>query len=130
MPISTYAGNLVLDWLLSVDAATRPTAWYLSLHTADPGLTGANEVVVGTDADYVRKAMTFAAAATLAKASNASATWTADAAATTYVVTHIGIWDAATAGNFLASGQLAVPETVVASGTLNLASGRAIAAIS
>ena len=130
MPISTYAGNLVLDWLLSTATATRPTAWYLSLHTADPGLTGANEVVVGTDADYVRKAMTFAAAATLAKASNASATWTAASGATTYVVTHIGIWDAATAGNFLAGGQLAVAETVVASGTLNLASGRAIAAIS
>ena len=46
MPISTYAGNLVLDWLLSTAAATRPTTWSLSLHTADPGLTGTDEVLV------------------------------------------------------------------------------------
>lgn len=129
MAISTFAGNLVLDWLLSTATATRPTAWYLALHVGDPGLTGANELVVGTDADYVRKAITFAAASGLTKATNAGVTWTADVAATTYVVTHIGIWDALTAGNFLMAGALAVPETVVASGSLNLGSGRAIGTI-
>lgn len=126
MAISTYAGNLVLDWLLGATAVTRPTTWYLSLHVGDPGLTGANEVVVGTDADYVRKAITFAAADTLAKATNAGVTWTANAAATTYIVTHVGIWDALTSGNFLGHGQLPVPETVVASGSFNLGSGRGI----
>lgn len=129
MPLSTFAGNLVLDWLLSTATATRPTAWYLSLHTGDPGLTGANELVVGTDADYVRKAITFAAAATKQKATNASVTWTADAAATTYIVTHVGIWDALTAGNFLSYGELAIPETIAASGSFNLSAGRAISTI-
>ena len=129
MPISTFAGNLVMDWLLDDTAATRPTAWYLSLHTGDPGLTGANELVVGTDADYVRKAITFAAAASLAKATDAGVTWTAASGATTYIVTHIGIWDALTTGNFLAYGALAVPETVIASGSLNLAAGRVIATL-
>lgn len=129
MAISTYAGNLVLDWLLGATAVTRPTTWYLSLHTASPGLTGANEVVVGTDADYVRKSITFAAASGLTKTTNAGVTWTADVAATTYIVTHIGVWDALTAGNFLTYGTLAVPETVVASGALNLSSGRTIVSI-
>lgn len=129
MAISTYAGNLVLDWLLSTASATRPTAWYLSLHVGAPGLTGANELTTGTDADYVRKSITFAAAASLAKASNAGVTWTADVAATTYIITHIGIWDALTTGNFLSGGALAVPETIVASGTFNLSTGRAIATI-
>ena len=129
MPISTFAGNLAMDWLLDDTAATRPTTWFLSLHTGDPGLTGANELVVGTDADYVRKAITFAAAASLAKATDLGVTWTADVAATTYIVTHIGIWDALTAGNFLASGALAVSETIAASGSLNLAAGRGIASI-
>ena len=59
--LSDYAENLVLTWLLTATAATRPSAWYVALHTGDPGETGAsNEVVVGTDADYVRKAITFA----------------------------------------------------------------------
>jgi len=129
MPISTYAGNLVLDWLLSTATATRPTTWYLSLHTADPGLTGANELLTSVDADYVRKAITFAAASGLTKATDAGVTWTADAAATTYIVTHIGVWDALTAGNFLSYGELAVPETIVASGALNLSAGRVIASI-
>ena len=42
MAFSTYGGNLALDWLLSNASVTRPTAWYVSLHTADPGLTGAS----------------------------------------------------------------------------------------
>ena len=129
MAFSTYGGNLVLDWLLSNASVTRPTAWYVSLHTADPGLTGASEVTTGVDSDYVRKSVTFAAASALQKASNAAATWTANAGATTYVVTHVGIWDAATTGNFLNYGALAVPETVVASGTFNLSIGRLIAAV-
>lgn len=129
MPISTYAGNLVLDWLLSTATATRPTTWYLSLHTADPGLTGANELLTSVDADYVRKAITFAAASGLTKATDAGVTWTAASTATTYIVTHVGIWDALTAGNFLSYGKLAVPETVVASGALNLSAGRVIASI-
>ena len=129
MAFSTYGGNLVLDWLLSNASVTRPTAWYVSLHTADPGLTGASEVTTGVDSDYVRKSVTFAAASALQKASNVAATWTANAGATTYVVTHVGIWDAATAGNFLAYGAPGVPETVVASGTFNLSIGRLIAAV-
>ena len=129
MPISTFAGNLALNWLLDDTAVTRPTAWYLSMHVGDPGLTGANELVVGTDADYVRKASTFAAASSLAKATDLGVTWTAAAGATTYIVTYIGVWDALTAGNFLAYGALAVPETVIAGGSLNLAAGRVIATL-
>lgn len=129
MPISTFAGNLVMDWLLDDTAVTRPTTWFLSMHTADPGLTGADEVLVATDADYVRKAITFAAAASLSKATDAGVTWTANAGATPYIVTHIGIWDALTAGNFLAYGALAVPEPVAAGGSLNLAAGRVIATL-
>lgn len=130
MALSTYAGNLVLDWLLSAEAVTRPTGWYLSLHVGDPGLTGANELVIATDADYVRKAITFAAASAKQKATSASVTWTAAATATTYIVTHVGIWDALTAGNFLAYGALAIPETIAASGSFNLAAGRGISTIS
>lgn len=129
MAFSTYGGNLALDWLLSNASVTRPTAWYVSLHTADPGLTGASEVTTGVDSDYVRKSVTFAAASALQKPSDAAVTWTANAGATTYVVTHVGIWDAATTGNFLNYGALAVPETVVASGTFNLSIGRLIAAV-
>ncbi|MGE4338837.1 MAG: hypothetical protein AB7E55_23090, partial [Pigmentiphaga sp.] len=61
--ISAFARNLLLDWLLTAGAATRPTTWFISLHVGDPGTTGANEVLVATDADYIRKAVVFGAAA-------------------------------------------------------------------
>jgi hypothetical protein len=44
-------------------------------------------------------------------------------------VTHVGIWDALTGGNFLSYGALAVPETIAASGSFNLSAGRAISTI-
>lgn len=127
--ISTFAGNLVLDWLLTTGTAVRPTAWYAALHVGDPALTGANELVVGTDADYVRKVVTFGAAATRANASTTSEVWTADVAATTYIVTHVGIWDALSGGNFIMHGELAVPETVVAGGAFTLDIGRVIGSL-
>lgn len=128
--LSTFSRNLLLNWLLTAGAATRPTAWYVSLHTADPGKTGASEVLVGTDANYARKSASFGTATTETSATTADLTWTAAAGATTYTVTHIGIWDAASGGNFIMGGALAVSETVVASGSLVLATGRCIAALS
>lgn len=127
--LSAFARNLLLDWMMTAGVVTRPAAWHVSLHTGDPGTTGANEVLVATDAAYVRKSATFGAAASGQSANTGALTWTADAAATTYVVTHIGVWDAATAGNFIVGGALAVPETVVASGSLVLGIGRGIAAL-
>ncbi len=127
--LSTYSGNLLLDWLLTTGSATRPTTWFAALHVGDPGLVGDNELLVATDADYVRKAVTFGAAASKANASTTAETWTADVAATTYIVTHVGIWTASTAGNFVMHGELAVPETVVAGGAFVLDIGRVIGAL-
>lgn len=127
--LSTFSRNLLLNWLLTTGAAVRPTTWFISLHVGDPGKTGANELVIGTDASYVRKAAAFGAATLEVSATTGDLTWTAGAAATTYNVTHIGIWDALTAGNFILGGALAVPETVVASGSLVLGTGRCIAAL-
>jgi hypothetical protein len=129
--ISAYARNLLLNWMLTSGAATRPTTWFISLHVADPGTTGANEVLVSTDSAYIRKAVVFGAAASGQSANTAALSWTANSAATTYIVTHIGVWDTVgpTGGNFLIGGALAVPETVVANSSLVLGIGRGIAAL-
>lgn len=129
MPLSTYTRNLLLNYALTTGAVVRPVAWHISLHTSDPGKTGAGEVLVATDSAYVRKVATFGAATLEVSAITAGLTWTAAAAATTYIVTHIGVWDAATGGNFLLGGALAVSETVVAGGSVVLGAGRAIAAL-
>lgn len=67
---------------------------YLSMHTADPGTTGANEATGG---GYVRKATGWVAGATDGVATGSQVTF--DLAAGTY--THVGFQSAATAGTFL-----------------------------
>lgn len=123
MSLSNYAENEMLDWAFTDSSVTRPTAWYASLHTDDPGETGANEVVVGTDADYVRKACTFSDAVSGANANEAAITWTVDSASAGYTIRYVCIWDALTTGNCLAVGALYSPHTVAANSVVSFAIG-------
>lgn len=70
------------------------TAAFMSLHTGDPGTTGANEYA---GSGYSRQALSFGAAS--AGVVNAAAVSFPVAADTT--ITHIGIWDGSS--NFLDS---------------------------
>jgi hypothetical protein len=89
---------------------------YISLHTADPGTTGANEA---TGTGYARGSSTFPAASggtgsTGTQASVTARTGTATAA------THVGIWTASSAGTFITGIPLSVTENFsTAGGTLN-----------
>jgi hypothetical protein len=92
--LSTTAKNLMLDQL---DESLATGADFGSLHTAY-STTGANEVTGGSPA-YARKALTWAAAASGAKALAATLpTWDVPASTT---VAWWGGWDAVTAGTFL-----------------------------
>ncbi|MGE3835770.1 MAG: hypothetical protein AB7H43_13450 [Acidimicrobiia bacterium] len=74
---------------------------HYSVHTAFPGLTGANEAAGGTPA-YARKAATWAAAAAGKRANSAAAAF--DLPAGTYG--WAGGWSASTAGTFYAATPL------------------------
>ncbi len=80
----------------------------ISLHTADPGTTGASEATGGSPA-YARK--TTAWTGGTADGSVAGSQVTFDAAAGTY--THMGIWNGAT---FVAGFALSTPVTLGAQG--------------
>lgn len=61
MPLTTAGQNAVGDEIYSASSGTFPTGEaYISLHSADPGLTGANELTGGSPA-YARKQNTFPA---------------------------------------------------------------------
>lgn len=82
---------------------------FLSLHTADPGATGASEVTGGSPA-YARKALTPGApAAGVVTYGQVSF----DAPAGTY--THVGVWSAVTGGTFLGSAPITPTAQVLAS---------------
>jgi hypothetical protein len=117
MPFTTVTANKILDKILSGTDFTPATDLYVSLHTGDPGQDGSNEVTGGS---YVRKISTFDAAATKASAAAAALSWTGMPAAT---VTHVGLWDAETSGNFWWGGALTASQTVAAGNTFTIADG-------
>jgi len=74
---------------------------YISLHTGDPGTTGASEATGGSPA-YARKQTTWTGGASDGTVSGSQVTF--DVPAGTY--THIGIWTAATGGTFIGGSAL------------------------
>jgi len=107
--------------------AARPTAWFASLHTADPGDTGAAEVAGAGYSNYARVAVTFAAPTSV----DAGPSTTSNTAALSYpalsgtgvTVTHCAVYDALTAGNMLYAGPLDVAKALVAGEVLSFAAG-------
>lgn len=93
-PLVNAAKHAMLDHLATL-------AVFASLHTADPGTTGANEATGGSPA-YARKAITWNAAAAGALDNNANPVF--DVAAGTYG--WVGLWSAVTAGTFYGSSPL------------------------
>ncbi len=125
MALSAYLRDKLLDHVLKGSAYTQPTNIYISLHTADPGTTGASECTGGSYARQLGNS-SFAAAGSGSKASNAAFNFTGMPAAT---VTHVGIWDAVTTGNFLWGGSLTASKTVGAGDTFQLPSGQLTASL-
>jgi hypothetical protein len=96
-------------------------AVYASLHTADPGDSGASEVTGGT---YARKAITWNTAASGNLDSSNAPVFDVPAGTT---ITHAGYWSALTGGTFYAGDLLtaagstsAQPETFASGGTYTL----------
>lgn len=97
--ISIYLRNKLLDKIFGGTNFTFNV--YVSLHTASPGTTGANEVTGGS---YARVLITQWSSASSASLTNETSVLFASMPATT--VTHVGVWDASTSGNFGMGGPL------------------------
>lgn len=109
---SDYSENLVLNWLLTTNSATRPTAWYVALFTAAPSDTGGGTEVSGNA--YARTAvggMTVAGTATTAT-NDAAIEFAAASGGNWGTITHAAIFDASTAGNMLAWAPLTTSRTI------------------
>lgn len=108
---TNYAEDLVLDWLLTNGAATRPTAWYVALYTVAPGEAGGGTEVSG--GSYARTAVTFTVSGTApTTASNSSAVEFPAATGSWGTIVAAGIFDASTSGNLLAFADLTTSKTV------------------
>jgi hypothetical protein len=108
MGYSTNAKNSMLDHL-------GTEAVYASLHSADPGDTGTNELSGGSPA-YARKAITWNAAAAGSMDDSNVPVFDVPAGAT---VLYVGLWSAVTSGTFYGAA-LVTQENFGGQGTYTL----------
>lgn len=107
MSAANFTESEWMKWAFTTTAmGTRPTAWYVGLHTADPGDTGASEL---TDSGYSRQSVTFTQTDNQVTSSN-SQTFPAIVDASVSIG-YVSIWDAATTGNCLWTGALSLAKT-------------------
>lgn len=115
--LAAATANSWLDALCRSVTYTEPAAFYVKLHTGDPGAAGANNAAGET----TRQAVTFSAASGGAITNSAAVTWTSVSTSETY--SHVSFWDASTAGTFLGSDGLGVSRAVTAGDTFEIAIG-------
>jgi hypothetical protein len=96
---------------------TQPAAFYVKLHTGDPGSAGATNAAGNTS----RQAATFSASSGGAITTSADIVWTSVSTTETY--THVSFWSASSAGTFLGSDNLEVSRSVTAGDTFTIATG-------
>jgi len=118
--MSNYLETKILDYVLRDTADWAPATVYLALHTADPAEDASGAEVSG--GSYARQACAFDAThATGGNTANTSAeSFTGMPACT---VSHIGIWDHASAGNLLFYTDVTASKTVGSGDTISVAAG-------
>lgn len=108
MSLSDTFETTTLKWLLTADAVTRPTAWYIGLFTAAPSDAGGGTEVSG--GSYARKSVAFTVSGNLA--TNSAAVEFDVATANWGTITDIAVFDAVSGGNMIAYATLTASKTI------------------
>ena len=118
MPISTYLRNGIANGVMNNQALVVPV-FCGTLHDGDPGFaTGSNAATTLVNTVEDRAQITSAAAVNgVVSSTGEPATWTIEEATT---LTHLGTYDAFSAGNWLGSEPLDQPVTVADGDTVTL----------
>lgn len=119
--LSNYAESQTIKWLMTAAAVTRPAAWYVALHTADPTETGTVAELSGNG--YARQSATFTEDTNGLVDNDADITFGPNTAVNWGTVTHISIWDSLTTGNCLAKGALSSSVAINVNDSLKIAAG-------
>lgn len=119
---SDYLEAKLLDHALGTTPYTAPANVYVGLFTSDPTDAGSGTEVSG--GSYAREQASFAAATTPggSASTNADITFTT-ATANWGTITHVGIYDASTAGNLLFHGAVTTSKTIESGDTFQISSG-------
>ena len=122
MGLKATVRNSLVNALVNQTNYTAPTAIYISLHTADPGDTGASEATY-TSYARVNATNSFPVAAS-GSSSNDVAIQFPTSTGGSNTVTHTGFWDAPTAGNWIGGGSLSVSKAIASGDTASFATSQ------
>lgn len=114
-----YLETKVLEHVFGGTAYTAPATLYLALYTSAPSDTGGGTEVSG--GSYARQATAFTVSGN--EATNTAEEAFPTATASWGTITHVGVFDAASAGNLLAYGTLSVSKVIDTGDIFRIASG-------
>ena len=117
---SNYLENALINAVLRNTSYTSPTTVYVSLYTSDP--TDADTGTEVSGGSYARTAVTFGAPSNGVSTNSADVTFPT-ATASWGEVTHVGIYDASTAGNLLFHTGLDTAKTIDSGDIFKITSG-------
>lgn len=118
-----YSEGEVMKYLFTTSSmGTRPTAWYVALHTGDPADTGATNEVSGSS--YARQSTTWTR--TGGQVVTAASITYPTVTSADYTVSYFSVWDAVTSGNCLFLGALATAKTIAVGEAATFAAGELI----
>ena len=124
--LTNYAESQIIKWLMTNAAITRPSAWYVALHTADPTETGAVGELSGNG--YARQSATFTEDTNGLVDNDADVVFGPNTGSNWGLVSHVSVWDALTTGNCLFKGALS--SSVTSRVQASVLSGASASAIS
>ena len=119
MSLSNIFETTTLNWLFTATSVTRPTAWYIALYTVAPTDGGGGTEISGNA--YIREAA--AMSVTGDNATNTGAIEWPTATGTWGTIVAVGVFDALSAGNLIAYGNLTVSKTITSGDVFRIPAG-------
>jgi len=121
MSFSNYLETEILDHVFGGNAYTAPSTLYLALFTSNPAEDGSGTEVSTSGTAYARQTVTFTVSGNTATTDAAVEFPTATASFGT--VSHIGVYDASTAGNLLGYAALTTAKAIDTGDVLRVPAG-------
>lgn len=119
MSFSNYLETEILDHVFGGNAYSAPATIYLGLHTSNPDEDDTGTEVSG--GSYARQSMAFTVSGNTA--SNNAAVEFPTATGSWGTISHVGLYDASTAGNLLAYAALTASKTIDSGDVFRVPSG-------
>lgn len=117
--LTAVGQGLALDYLFGTAVLTRPTAWYIALHTgANGGAGAANEI--GAGVGYARQSVTYSRTGNLENLA-VLATFGPNTVTNWGTVTDVTVWDSLSGGRCLAQGTATAPVAYAVGDTASIA---------